>query len=49
MSATAFDQSSHDNGAWTTVTIETPENVIGEDNLSMAGATYDAMYAAAVG
>ena len=49
MSATAFDQSSHDNGSWTTVTIETPENVIGEDNLSMAGGTYEAMYAAAVG
>lgn len=49
MSATAFDRSSHDNGAWTTVTIETPENVIGEDNLSMAGDTYGAMYAAAVG
>ena len=49
MSATAFDQSSHDNGSWTTVTIETPENVIGEDNLSMAGNTYDAMYAAAAG
>lgn len=49
MSATAFDQSSHDNGSWTTVTIETPENVIGEDNLSMSGDVYDAMYAAAVG
>ena len=49
MSATAFDQSSHDNGSWTTVTIETPENVIGEDNLSMAGDTYEAMYTAAVG
>lgn len=49
MSATAFDQSSHDNGSWATVTIETPENVIGEDNLSMAGNTYETMYAAAVG
>lgn len=49
MSATAFDQSSHDNGSWTTVTLETPENVIGEDNLSMARDTYEAMYAAAVG
>lgn len=49
MSATAFDQNSHDNGAWSTVTLETPENVIGEDNLSMPSATYDALYAAAVG
>ena len=49
MSATAFDQNSHENGAWSTVTIETPENVIGEDNLIMSKATYDALYAAAVG
>lgn len=49
MSATAFDQNSHENGAWSTTTIETPENVIGEDNLIMSKATYDAFYAAAVG
>lgn len=49
MSATAFDQNSHDNGAWTTTTLETPETVIGEDNLSMAGSTYDELYAEAVG
>ena len=49
MSATAFDQSSHDNGAWTTITLETPENVIGEDNLSMGSADYNALYKAAVG
>lgn len=49
MSATAFDRSSHDNGSWSTVTLETPENVIGEDNLNMSGAAYGALYAAAVG
>lgn len=49
MSATAFDRSSHDNGAWTTITLETPENVIGEDNLSMGSADYNALYGAAVG
>lgn len=49
MSATAFDQNSHENGSWTTITLETPENVIGEDSLSMASAIYDALYAAAVG
>lgn len=49
MSATAFDQNSHENGAWSTTTIETPENVIGEDNLIMSKATYHALYAAAVG
>ena len=45
----ALHQNSHENGAWSTATIETPENVIGEDNLIMSKATYDALYAAAVG
>lgn len=49
MSATAFDQSSHENGAWSTITLETPENVMGEDNLSMGSADYNALYEAAVG
>lgn len=49
MCATAFDQSSHDNGAWSTITLETPENVIGEDNLSMGSADYQALFDAAVG
>lgn len=49
MSATAFDQNSHENGAWSTMTIATPENVIGEDNLIMSKTTYDALYNAAVG
>ena len=49
MSATAFDQSSHENGSWSTATIETPENVIGEDNLIMPQSVYDALYTAAVG
>lgn len=49
MVATAFDRNSHDNGAWATITLETPENVIGEDNLSMATSAYEALYAAAVG
>lgn len=48
MVATAFDRNSHDNGAWSTITLETPENVIGEDNLSMATSAYEALYAAAV-
>ena len=49
MSATAFDQNSHENGAWSTITLETPENVIGEDNLSIGSADYNALYEAAVG
>lgn len=49
MSATAFDQNSHENGAWSTITLETPENVIGEDNLSMGSADYKALFDTAVG
>ena len=49
MSATAFDQNSHENGAWSTITLETPENVIGEDNLRVSGTDYSALYEAAVG
>lgn len=48
MSATAADSSSHDNGGWFTLTLETPENVIGEDTLSVGTTLYDALYAAAV-
>lgn len=48
MSATAADSSSHDNGGWTTFTLETPENVIGEDTLSVGATLYDALYNAAV-
>ena len=49
MSATAVDRSSHDNGGWYTITMATPERVIGEDALSLAVPAYEALYAAAVG
>lgn len=49
LSATSVERSSHDNGGWTTVTLETPENVIGEDSLYIGDAEYDALYKAAVG
>ena len=49
MSAVSSDYSSHDNGGWTTVTLETPENVIGEDTILVEGDVYNALYAAAVG
>ena len=49
LSSTAVDRSSHDNGSWTAVTLETPENVIGEDNLAVADDAYAELYAAAVG
>lgn len=46
--ATASESSSHDNGGWTTVTLETPENVIGEDTILATKTVYDALYAAAL-
>lgn len=48
MSTTSIERSSHDNGGWATVTMATPENVIGEDNLTVAQTVYDDLYAAAV-
>lgn len=49
MSATAVDRSSHDNGAWYTITMATPERVIGEDALVMDISAYDTLYTAAAG
>lgn len=49
MAATSADSSTHDNGGWTTLTLETPENVMGEDSLSVWAILYDKLYAAAVG
>lgn len=49
LNATAVNRSTHDNGGWLTVTLETPETVIGEDNLVLSESTWEAIYAAAVG
>lgn len=49
LSATGAENSSHDNGGWTTITLETPENVIGEDVVRSSVALYDSLYAGAVG
>lgn len=46
--STAYDRSTHDNGNWTTVTLATPEQVIGEDSLQVQQSTYNALYEAAV-
>ena len=35
LSSTAYDRSTHDNGNWVTVTLSTPEQVIGEDSLQV--------------
>lgn len=48
LSSTAYDRNTHDNGSWTTVTLATPEQVIGEDSLQVEQSVYDALYAAAV-
>lgn len=49
MSATAADNNSHENGNWVTYTLETPENVTGEDPVAITVDGYDTLYAAAVG
>lgn len=49
MSVTAYDRHSHDNAGWGYVTMSTPENVIGEDNLVLPTALYDSLYETAVG
>ena len=49
MSATAVDRSSHENGGWFTITMATPERVIGEDALRVSSSLYSTMYSAAVG
>ena len=49
MSATAVDRSSHENGGWFTITMSTPERVIGEDALTMNIGNYETLYTAAVG
>ena len=49
MSATGVESNSHDNGGWTTIKLETPENVIGEDAIRLSDAVYDGLLAAAVG
>ena len=49
MSATSVEQNSHENGNWVTYTLETPENVIGEDPVAITVEGYDTLYAAAVG
>lgn len=47
LSATAAGDNTHENGAWATITLETPENTIGEDHLAIDTAEYDTLYTAA--
>lgn len=48
MSPSSIERSSHDNGGWYTITMETPEQFIGEDALQIGTNLYDTLYAAAV-
>lgn len=49
MSATAVDRNSHENGGWFTITMATPERVIGEDALTLKRENYETLYTSAVG
>lgn len=49
LSASAIDRNSHENGGWYSITLSTPERVLGEDALGITDANYTALYNAAVG
>lgn len=48
MSATGIERSSHDNGGWYTVTMETPEQFLGEDALQIGSLLYRSLYDSAI-
>lgn len=48
LSATSIERSSADNGSWVSLTLETPEQFIGEDFLGLADGLYTSLYDAAV-
>lgn len=48
LSSSAYDRSTADNGGWVTVTLATPEQFIGEDNMSIYSSFYETLYGAAV-
>lgn len=48
MSSSSIERSSHDNGGWYTITMETPEQFIGEDALQVGTTLYDTLYSRAV-
>ena len=48
LSATSVERSSADNGGWVSLTLETPEQFIGEDFLGLADALYTSLYDAAI-
>ena len=46
--ATAVSQDLNTNGGYTTITLSTPENVIGESRVNMTGTAYNALRATAI-
>ena len=48
LNATAISEDLNANGGYTTITLSTPENVIGETRLSFADASYNTLRAAAI-
>ena len=46
--ATAVSQDLNANGGYTTITLSTPENVIGESRVNMTGTSYNVLRAAAI-
>ena len=48
LNLTAFTEDMNANGGFTTITLSTPENVIGEMRLSFAGASYTSLRNAAI-
>lgn len=48
LSATAISQDLNANGGFTTITLSTPENVIGEARVNFANASYNTLRAAAI-
>lgn len=48
LSSSSIERSSHDNGGWYTITMETPEQFIGEDAMQIGNILYSTLYEAAV-
>lgn len=48
LKATASEYDAHNNGGWTTFTLSTPDNVVGESKLSVSATVYNNLYSTAM-
>lgn len=48
LKATASEYDAHNNGGWTTFTLSTPDNVVGENKLSVSASVYNNLYSTAM-